>query len=83
MKPTKATNRKGHEMTTITNAKAEIVNQYNALLDRFFAAATITESNKIQDEMGKVYWRLHNAGLHFKWEGNRVADIVTYAEDCI
>lgn len=72
-------------MTTniITSAKADIINQYNALLDRFFVAATITESNKIQAEMGQMYWKLHKAGLHFKWGGNYVADIVTYAEDCI
>lgn len=66
-------------MTTNT----EIINQYNALLDKYFDAATITESNKIQREMEAIFWQLHKAGLHFKWDGNRVADIVTYAVDCI
>lgn len=57
----------------------EIIAEYNGLLDRFFDAATITESDEINRKMEKIFWEIHKQGYHFKWAGNRVAAIIPYA----
>ena len=66
-------------MTTKTKQTAII--RYNQLLDQLFAASTITETNRIQGEMGDIFWAVHKAGYHFAWgSDNRVSDIVPYSE---
>lgn len=62
-----------------TKTKQGIIDRYNGLLDRYFAAATIPETNRIQGAMGEIYWKLHKLGYHFEWNDKYVSDIIPYS----
>jgi len=61
-----------------TETKKSIISRYNSLLDKFFAAATITESDRIQNEMGRIFWHeVCKPGYCFVWsKSNRILDII-------
>lgn len=61
-----------------TETKQSIISRYNSLLDKYFAAMTIPETNIIQREMDGIFWNeVCKLGYRFVWnKRNRIEDIV-------
>ena len=58
--------------------KQSIISRYNKLLDEYFEAMTVPESNRINDKMSRIFWHeVCKPGYRFVWnDSNRIEDIV-------